>query len=58
MLYSMAHFVGFHSDFVVTTEPKVEPRVWHGRVDTDTWQNGHLAGESLDELKFWMRTSG
>ena len=27
---------------------------WHGLQDDDKWQQGHLSGSSLDELKFWM----
>jgi phosphatidylserine/phosphatidylglycerophosphate/cardiolipin synthase-like enzyme len=28
---------------------------WHGLEDNETWQSGHLEGESLDELQFWVR---
>jgi hypothetical protein len=31
-----------------------DPKVWHGLVDNDQWQAGHLAGEPLKELKFWL----
>jgi phosphatidylserine/phosphatidylglycerophosphate/cardiolipin synthase-like enzyme len=31
-----------------------DPRVWHGLVDTDGWQDGYLAGDELAELTFWM----
>ncbi len=31
-----------------------DPKVWHGLVDTDGWQNGYLAGDELAELTFWM----
>jgi phosphatidylserine/phosphatidylglycerophosphate/cardiolipin synthase-like enzyme len=31
-----------------------DPFSWHGLVDNDSWQAGHLAGDSLAELKFWM----
>jgi phosphatidylserine/phosphatidylglycerophosphate/cardiolipin synthase-like enzyme len=30
------------------------PAVWHGLVDTDTWQNGYLTGSELQELQFWL----
>jgi phosphatidylserine/phosphatidylglycerophosphate/cardiolipin synthase-like enzyme len=31
-----------------------DPKVWHGPVDNDQWQTGHLAGDSLQELNFWF----
>ena len=31
-----------------------DPKVWHGLVDNDQWQQGYLAGTQLDEIKFWM----
>jgi len=31
-----------------------DPRVWHGLVDTDTWQQSYLSGPELEELKFWL----
>jgi hypothetical protein len=31
-----------------------DPRVWHGLVDNDAWQAGHLAGDELAEIKFWL----
>ena len=31
-----------------------DPKVWHGLEDNDTWQNGHLQGDQLAELKFWI----
>ena len=31
-----------------------DPKVWHGLVDTDGWQNDYLAGDELAELTFWM----
>ena len=31
-----------------------DPSSWHGLVDNDQWQQGHLSGDSLAELKFWM----
>jgi phosphatidylserine/phosphatidylglycerophosphate/cardiolipin synthase-like enzyme len=31
-----------------------DPRVWHGLVDNDTWQQGYLSGSELAELKFWL----
>jgi phosphatidylserine/phosphatidylglycerophosphate/cardiolipin synthase-like enzyme len=27
---------------------------WHGPVDNDQWQAGHLTGDDLKELQFWM----
>jgi len=27
--------------------------VWHGLVDSDTWQTGYLSGQQLHELEFW-----
>ena len=35
-------------------EHRQDPKVWHGLVDTDDWQNGYLAGDELAELTFWM----
>jgi phosphatidylserine/phosphatidylglycerophosphate/cardiolipin synthase-like enzyme len=31
-----------------------DPKVWHGLEDSDTWQAGHLQGDPLAELKFWL----
>src|SRR6266699_4676982 len=31
-----------------------DPKVWHGLVNRDDWQDGHLAGDELAELTFWM----
>ena len=31
-----------------------DPRVWHGLVDNDSWQDGYLQGHELAELKFWL----
>ncbi|HXA55994.1 MAG TPA: phospholipase D-like domain-containing protein [Candidatus Acidoferrum sp.] len=31
-----------------------DPRVWHGLVDTDSWQQSYLSGNELAELKFWL----
>jgi phosphatidylserine/phosphatidylglycerophosphate/cardiolipin synthase-like enzyme len=31
-----------------------DPKVWHGLEDDDTWQAGHLQGDQLAELKFWL----
>lgn len=31
-----------------------DPTFWHGLQDTDQWQKGHLQGDSLAELEFWM----
>ena len=33
---------------------RTDPKVWHGLVDNDQWQAGHLAGDELAELKFWL----
>jgi phosphatidylserine/phosphatidylglycerophosphate/cardiolipin synthase-like enzyme len=35
-----------------------DPTVWHGLEDNDTWQNGHLTGDELAELKFWLAEPG
>lgn len=34
-----------------------DPKVWHGLVDNDTWQDGYLTGAHLAETKFWMGDS-
>ncbi len=31
-----------------------DPKVWHGLVDNDAWQQGYLKGDDLAELEFWM----
>lgn len=31
-----------------------DPKVWHGLVNRDDWQQGYLAGTDLAELQFWM----
>ncbi len=31
-----------------------DPKVWHGLVNRDDWQDGYLSGEELAELTFWM----
>jgi hypothetical protein len=31
-----------------------DPKVWHGLVDNDQWQNSYLTGSDLAELKFWL----
>jgi len=31
-----------------------DPRVWHGLMDTDSWQDSYLTGSELQELEFWM----
>jgi phosphatidylserine/phosphatidylglycerophosphate/cardiolipin synthase-like enzyme len=43
--YRWNHYVELH---------RKDPNAWHGPQDTDTWQAGHLTGESLRELEFWM----
>jgi hypothetical protein len=31
-----------------------DPKVWHGLVNRDDWQDGYLTGDELAELTFWM----
>jgi hypothetical protein len=31
-----------------------DPKVWHGLVNRDDWQNDYLVGDELAELTFWM----
>ena len=31
-----------------------DPKVWHGLVDNDSWQQGYLTGDELAELEFWL----
>ncbi|HEX3148209.1 MAG TPA: phospholipase D-like domain-containing protein [Gemmataceae bacterium] len=31
-----------------------DPKVWHGLVDTDAWQNSYLTGDELAEIEFWL----
>jgi len=38
------------------TQHDQDPAAWHGLQDTDTWQSGHLTGDNLSELRFWMAT--
>jgi phosphatidylserine/phosphatidylglycerophosphate/cardiolipin synthase-like enzyme len=35
-----------------------DPKVWHGLEDNDTWQAGHLQGDALAELRFWLAEPG
>jgi hypothetical protein len=35
-------------------EHRQDPKVWHGLVNRDDWQNGYLTGDQLAELTFWM----
>lgn len=35
-----------------------DPKVWHGPVDNDGWQDSYLTGQSLAELDFWLGRSG
>lgn len=34
-----------------------DPGAWHGLEDTATWQDGHLKGQSLAELRFWTQVA-
>ena len=31
-----------------------DPKVWHGLVDNDSWQNDYLTGDDLAEIQFWL----
>ncbi len=31
-----------------------DPKVWHGLEDNDAWQTGHLTGDPLAEIQFWL----
>ena len=31
-----------------------DPNKWHGLEDSDKWQTGHLSGDALAEIQFWM----
>ena len=31
-----------------------DPKVWHGLVDNDSWQNDYLTGDHLAEIEFWL----
>ena len=31
-----------------------DPKAFHGLEDDDAWQAGHLQGDALNELKFWL----
>ncbi len=31
-----------------------DPKVWHGLVDNDTWQDDYLTGDHLGEIQFWL----
>ena len=35
-----------------------DPKVWHGLVDDDKWQDGYLAGSHLAEIEFWFGKAG
>ncbi len=49
----IAIYQTYHWNSYVEAHRK-DPKVWHGLTDDDKWQTGHLAGESLAELQFWM----
>lgn len=36
------------------TQHQQDASAWHGLEDNDAWQAGHLQGDSLAELQFWM----
>ena len=31
-----------------------DPKVWHGLVEQDLWQNDYLSGDHLSEIQFWL----
>jgi hypothetical protein len=31
-----------------------DPKVWHGLVGDEGWQNSHLQGDDLAEIEFWL----
>ncbi len=33
---------------------RADANVWHGLVDNDQWQSGHLTGDGLKEINFWL----
>jgi hypothetical protein len=35
-----------------------DPKVWHGLVDDDKWQDGYLTGDELAETQFWFGKPG
>jgi hypothetical protein len=35
-----------------------DPKVWHGLVDNDSWQNDYLTGDHLSEYRFWLGSRG
>lgn len=43
--YRWNHYVELH---------RQDPNAWHGPQDSDAWQGGHLSGDALHELQFWM----
>jgi phosphatidylserine/phosphatidylglycerophosphate/cardiolipin synthase-like enzyme len=48
----IAIFQSYRWNAYVTANAQ-DPKVWHGLVDNDTWQQGHLQGDELRELQFW-----
>jgi len=38
-------------------EHEQDPNVWHGLQDTANWQDGHLKGQSLAELRLWAQVA-
>jgi hypothetical protein len=38
-------------------EHEQNPDAWHGLQDTAAWQDGHLTGQSLAELRFWAQVA-
>jgi phosphatidylserine/phosphatidylglycerophosphate/cardiolipin synthase-like enzyme len=49
----IAIFQSYRWNAYVTANAR-DPKVWHGLVDNDTWQEGYLQGDELRELEFWV----
>lgn len=49
----IAIYQTYHWNSYVEAHRK-DPKVWHGLTDDDKWQAGHLSGDHLAELQFWM----
>ena len=48
----IAIFGAYHWNSYVR-QHESDPNVWHGLQDTAAWQNGHLKGQGLAELRLW-----
>jgi hypothetical protein len=59
-LGGQAHIIALFQAYRWNTyvaEQEQHPGAWHGLEDAATWQDGHLTGQSLAELRFWTQVT-